>query len=112
MNEKVEYILQQLEGKPKEDVTLEFDMDTLQTIADASASMGVTINEFIELSLIESLIDLETEKYEDKYDNIIDIYDFYRLEDFMDTGKTYLVINPTGEPVIMMPASDYQELFR
>ena len=107
MNEKVEYILEQLEGKPKEEITLTLDEDVLETIISAANTMGVTVSEFIELSLIEKLIDIEVEKHEDTFPNIIDISDFYRIDEIIEEEKLYLVINPTGEHVVLMPVQKY-----
>lgn len=112
MNNKTKYILEQLEGRPKTEITIDLEEDAFKEISAASKVMGVSISEFMELALIEKLIEIETEKYIDDYPNVIDIYDFYKIEEIMETQELYLVINPDGNHVVLMNVDDYNEINR
>ena len=103
--EKMDYTLEQLSKGNKTEVELELDDEQYQKVIEASNKLGITISQFVELSLVEKLIEVEYEKLDDTYgiDEIIDIYDFYRLEDLINSKKTYLVINPSGKHVVLMP---------
>lgn len=107
--EKVKYILEQYRDAPKEVVDIELDEEIYEQVVKSAEIMGVTINEFFELALAEKLIEIETEKYKGKYPNIIDVFDFYKLDELIESEKEYLVINPNGNHVMLLPIDVYNK---
>ena len=109
--EKIEYYFSQTKDNEKANIDIDLDSDVLEAIVNASNKMGLTVSEFIEISLVEMLVSIETEKYQNDFENIIDIYDFYALDDILDEieeTSPVLVINPNGKNVVLLSPYEYK----
>ena len=109
--EKIEYYFSQTKDNKKTNIDIDLDSDVLEAIVNTSNKMGLTVSEFIEISLVEMLVSIEMEKNQGDFENIIDIYDFYALDDILDEieeTSPVLVINPNGKHVVLMSPYEYK----
>jgi len=106
-----EYILSQIESKNIDKNHINLNENELKLLQVAAEKLNVSVNEFIYISMQEELIHIEYEKFKNTYDNIIDIYEFgMNIEEYIDTGLTYFVINPNGKHVLLLPLDKYKRL--
>ena len=112
LKEKIDYILEKYKDSSKTEITIDINEDLLELITEQSKEFGITISEYVEVALTMFLIEMEKEKFQDDYDNIIDIFDSYKLEKLIDSGKEYLVINPDGKHIMLLPIKVYEEMIR
>jgi len=111
MMNRERYILSQMKEDETELVTLDFNEEQFKDIQTAANKLNLSEEAFIQVALREKMIEIETEKYADDYDNIIDIYEFgLNVDKYIESGLLYLVINPNGKHVILMPVDQYENL--
>ncbi len=107
-NEKIRYIINQNKKNPRTEITIDIDSDLIEAIKIKSSELNISVDEYIEIVIIEKLLKIEKEKYSEE--NIIDIYDFYRLDELIDSKKNYLVLNPNGNHAMLLPINYYNDM--
>ena len=116
-NEKELYTIEQLEKAVETSNTTRLDVnisdeiaENLQNIADFN---NTTLESVFMMITVTKLMDIAKDEYKehDLYPNIIDMYDFYMLEELIDTNITYLVVTD-GEPVVLTPKDAYDEMIK
>lgn len=112
MNKREAYILEQLKKeKDTSKIGVDIPLDLLEKLNAASKEAGMSLEDFFLISIIEKFINIRKEKYKDQYENITDVFEFYRLEEIMDKKKDYLVINPMGKDVMLIPYTEKNKEF-
>jgi len=110
LTKKELYTLEQLKLRDNSvEVEFELDVDLLNMAKELAAEKGITLSELINLTLIKKIVEIKTAEDSD-FENKIDIFDFYRIESIIDEQKKFLVINPLGENVVLLPKEEANEL--
>jgi len=113
MMNRERYILSQIKEESTELVNLEMTQDEFSNIQAAADKLNLSLDAFIQVSLREKLIDVEKERHSKEYDNIIDIYEFgMNVDKYIESGLVYLVINPNGKHVILLPVDEYEKIYK
>lgn len=94
----------------EEIIPLDINGELIKVFNSICKDKDITLSEYFTISIYEKLINIEKEKFVDEFENIIDIFDLYDIEKYIDSKKVYLVISPEGKNVVLMPVDKYEEL--
>ena len=113
LNKKQKYALdyyRSIEKKSKMDIKL--DPDLLLSIKEIADENNITVSEYCELALGMVITSIRKQEEVDKneFENIIDIFDMYNIEELLETEKKYLIVNPNGKHLVMIPKKEADEL--
>ena len=112
LTEKEKYTLKYYadQNNQKVPITLDLDNELLEFMDKYCLENDISRDDFLTLSLTSMLIDIEKEKHINEFENIIDIFDFYKIEELIDTGKKYLVISPYGKNLVLLPVNEFEKI--
>jgi len=109
--EKIEYMIQQRDLEKTTTLDLDISDNMYEKLKGEAKSKGVPVEDFLYSIVVEKMIDKEKSIVRtESFDEVIDIYDMYKLEELLETDKEYLLINPSGKHLVMIPNHRYEEL--
>jgi len=110
LSDRENYILSQLNLDTTE--TIELDLEVIQGLNVICKEKNINFDELVNLILVEAVMDIEKDKFrneENENEEIIDMYDFHKLEELIENNKKYLVAT-YNDPVVLLPIDDYEKI--
>ena len=101
--EKIEYMIEQMKNEKTTSISIEFEDDIYKGLVKEAKEIGVGVEDYVYAITMEKLIEHEKELIIGAYKNVVDIYDFYKINELLETKKEYLVINPSGKHIVLSP---------
>lgn len=107
---RINYMLEQREFMDNHELKMDLKEDTYKMVVKAAEDYHIKVEDLIYCLSLEFVL----EKAKDKVVNmdgktIIDIYDMYKIEELLKTGKTYIVITHE-QPFILLPHTEYENI--
>jgi len=114
LNEKEKYALDYYRSLDTKKVSLDIELenDILHSIREIAKENDISVSEYCEMALGMVITSIRKQEEIDKneFENIIDIFDMYNIEELLETEKKYLIINPNGKHLVMIPKKEADEL--
>lgn len=111
MTEREEYMIEQMGKEKLDSIPINLPTNLISELEKLADAREMTLDELILTTLTDKIIDDRIKDNKQKFENVTDVFEFYRLEDLMDENKTYFVANPLGKDVVMLPfTEEYKEL--
>jgi len=110
MTEKEKYFLNYLKEQKLQQETLELPVDLISALEEKAKEKGFSISELINFILKDYFIEKEKEKFTGEFEDIVDIFDLYDIENILETKRKHLVINPNGKHLVIVPCEEYEQL--
>ena len=106
------YILEQLtDDEIINKIDINLSVTQLNEIIDEAQGSGISVEEYLAVVDKEEKIVIEKDKYKDSFKNIIDIYELgMNPEKYIEKGIKYLIINPNGNHLVLLPVDEYNEM--
>lgn len=100
------YILSQRDLEKCSSLKIDLDDELYTNLVEEAKKLNMTVEDIVYCFLIEMFMSEKRSKI--KEENVIDMYDMYRIEEILDEEKIYFVAT-NKDPVVLIPSSN--ELF-
>lgn len=109
--ERFEYMLSQRNLENSSEINIEIDDEHYEFLKEMSKQYNMSIENIAYCFLLEMMMKEKKSKIkvEDEDEEVIDIFDFYKLEELLNTQKTYIVAT-YDSPVVIVPIDKFNSI--